>query len=205
MRKGIYKFIFLWYNISCSKTEYFEAWLSLVERRVRDAEAVGSSPVASTSGEPPRAEWFLQKCRNLFFLLLFKKIFFPKLRQRGAPAGRMVLAKIQEPFLLLFKKSFSQSRDSEEPPQAKRLLLKCRNLFFLPLSYIFTAILFYHDLTHWVKSVPHFNDNTLRVFKINMLKTQLHKKFIFVLDLINSVRHTLAPASFVNRNVSGIP
>ena len=26
----------------------FEVWLSLVERRVRDAEAVGSSPVTST-------------------------------------------------------------------------------------------------------------------------------------------------------------
>ncbi len=28
---------------------YFEVWLSLVERCVRDAEAVGSSPVTSTS------------------------------------------------------------------------------------------------------------------------------------------------------------
>ena len=27
---------------------YFEAWLSLVERCVRDAEVVGSNPVAST-------------------------------------------------------------------------------------------------------------------------------------------------------------
>ena len=27
---------------------YIEAWLSLVERRVRDAEAAGSNPVAST-------------------------------------------------------------------------------------------------------------------------------------------------------------
>ena len=29
---------------------YFEAWLSLVERCVRDAEVVGSNPVASTTG-----------------------------------------------------------------------------------------------------------------------------------------------------------
>ena len=32
-----------WYYIRCEN----EAWLSLVERYVRDAEAVGSSPVAS--------------------------------------------------------------------------------------------------------------------------------------------------------------
>ncbi len=31
---------------------YFEVWLSLVERCVRDAEAVGSSPVTSTSHSP---------------------------------------------------------------------------------------------------------------------------------------------------------
>ena len=30
------------------KTKYFEVWLSLVERCVRDAEAVGSNPVTST-------------------------------------------------------------------------------------------------------------------------------------------------------------
>ena len=40
------------YNIPCSRglrlTE-IEAWLSLVERCVRDAEAAGSNPVASTS------------------------------------------------------------------------------------------------------------------------------------------------------------
>ena len=30
---------------------YFEAWLSLVERCVRDAEVVGSNPVASTTGQ----------------------------------------------------------------------------------------------------------------------------------------------------------
>ena len=29
---------------------YIEAWLSLVERCVRDAEVVGSNPVASTLG-----------------------------------------------------------------------------------------------------------------------------------------------------------
>ena len=34
---------------------YFEVWLSLVERCVRDAEAVGSSPVTSTSHSPWRA------------------------------------------------------------------------------------------------------------------------------------------------------
>ena len=31
---------------------YFEAWLSLVERCVRDAEVVGSNPVASTNKKP---------------------------------------------------------------------------------------------------------------------------------------------------------
>ena len=30
-----------------AKIQYFEAWLSLVERSVRDAEAAGSNPVAS--------------------------------------------------------------------------------------------------------------------------------------------------------------
>ena len=36
---------------------YFEAWLSLVERCVRDAEVVGSNPVASTTwqGQPRRS------------------------------------------------------------------------------------------------------------------------------------------------------
>ena len=34
---------------------YFEVWLSLVERCVRDAEVVGSNPVASTGMKMPKA------------------------------------------------------------------------------------------------------------------------------------------------------
>lgn len=33
-----------------------EVWLSLVERHVRDVEAVGSNPVTSTSGHYPQTE-----------------------------------------------------------------------------------------------------------------------------------------------------
>ena len=33
------------------KSEYFEMWLSLVERCVRDAEAAGSNPVISTKAK----------------------------------------------------------------------------------------------------------------------------------------------------------
>ncbi len=37
------------YNINAVfESAYIEVWLSLVERCVRDAEAVGSSPVTST-------------------------------------------------------------------------------------------------------------------------------------------------------------
>ena len=38
-----------------------EAWLSLVERCVRDAEAAGSNPVASTNREDSR-----KRCKDVF-------------------------------------------------------------------------------------------------------------------------------------------
>ena len=53
-KKYVDKIQFLPYNNSCISDETFakmqiEAWLSLVERCVRDAEVVGSNPVASTT------------------------------------------------------------------------------------------------------------------------------------------------------------
>ena len=53
-KKYVDKLQFMTYNNSCISDETFakmqiEAWLSLVERCVRDAEVVGSNPVASTT------------------------------------------------------------------------------------------------------------------------------------------------------------
>ena len=47
--------------------EFFEVWLSLVERYVRDVEAAGSNPVTSTSKKPA---WDLnfQDSRRAFFI-----------------------------------------------------------------------------------------------------------------------------------------
>ena len=54
-KKYVDKIQFIPYNNSCISDEavakvQIEAWLSLVERCVRDAEVVGSNPVASTLG-----------------------------------------------------------------------------------------------------------------------------------------------------------
>ena len=50
------------YNINAVfEAAYIEVWLSLVERCVRDAEAVGSSPVTSTRKKSPQIKvlpWF---------------------------------------------------------------------------------------------------------------------------------------------------
>ena len=46
---------------------YIEAWLSLVERCVRDAEVVGSNPVASTLGRGTPKVFFI---RLLGFFIL---------------------------------------------------------------------------------------------------------------------------------------
>ena len=53
-KKYVDKLQFMTYNNSCISDEavaemQIEAWLSLVERCVRDAEVVGSNPVASTT------------------------------------------------------------------------------------------------------------------------------------------------------------
>ena len=38
----------MWYDNRAALSAAYEVWLSLVERHVRDVEAVGSSPVTST-------------------------------------------------------------------------------------------------------------------------------------------------------------
>ena len=55
MKKGVDKqHLFLYYMSSSAAVHYGQqnndAWLSLVERCVRDAEVAGSNPVASTLG-----------------------------------------------------------------------------------------------------------------------------------------------------------
>ena len=55
MKKGVDKqHLFLYYMSSSAAVHYGkqnnDAWLSLVERCVRDAEVAGSNPVASTLG-----------------------------------------------------------------------------------------------------------------------------------------------------------
>ena len=40
-----------------SSSQYIEAWLSLVERCVRDAEVVGSNPVASMNKDTTESDW----------------------------------------------------------------------------------------------------------------------------------------------------
>ena len=54
MKKSIDKLRFYEYNSTCID----EAWLSLVERCVRDAEVVGSNPVASTTHRKSETNWF---------------------------------------------------------------------------------------------------------------------------------------------------
>ena len=58
---GIDFFLLIPYNSYCWRVEQLgkqiEAWLSLVERCVRDAEVVGSNPVASTKKEMLRNVW----------------------------------------------------------------------------------------------------------------------------------------------------
>ena len=49
---------------------YFEAWLSLVERCVRDAEVVGSNPVASTTWQGQPEMPYLSAFPVLFYVPL---------------------------------------------------------------------------------------------------------------------------------------
>ena len=56
MKKGVDKqHLFLYYMLSSAAVHYRkqnnDAWLSLVERCVRDAEVAGSNPVTSTNDE----------------------------------------------------------------------------------------------------------------------------------------------------------
>ena len=59
---------------------YFEAWLSLVERCVRDAEVVGSNPVASTNKKPEIPQGI-----SGFFVRQYNRIGLAgNLRRRGS-------------------------------------------------------------------------------------------------------------------------
>ena len=60
---------------------YFEVWLSLVERCVRDAEAVGSSPVTSTKKKIRRQGGF-SFCTFLFSLLSLLSSLFSNMLRR---------------------------------------------------------------------------------------------------------------------------
>ena len=67
------------YNNSCISDEavaemQIEAWLSLVERCVRDAEVVGSNPVASTNKNSESARE-IKVLGTFFFYLIFFGFF----------------------------------------------------------------------------------------------------------------------------------
>ena len=49
-----------------SEASFFEVWLSLVERYVRDVEAGGSNPLTSTSKKPSTI------CTRLFCVLIYR-------------------------------------------------------------------------------------------------------------------------------------
>ena len=55
------------FDANNTKTKHIDAWLSLVERCVRDAEVAGSNPVASTLGRGAGAFEEIQMFR--FFIV----------------------------------------------------------------------------------------------------------------------------------------
>lgn len=53
------QWVFIYYfNVDAIRVNKIVAWLSLVERCVRDAEVVGSNPVASTTHRKSETNWF---------------------------------------------------------------------------------------------------------------------------------------------------
>ena len=88
---------------------YFEAWLSLVERCVRDAEVVGSNPVASTTcrGNPGG----LSQISGVLFLRVSNEPCVDRMA-----GGCRELAHIRA---FLWLATYGERRDSHELPRSE--------------------------------------------------------------------------------------
>ena len=80
MKKGVDKqHLFLYYMSSSAAVHYRkqnnDAWLSLVERCVRDAEVAGSNPVASTLGRGAGTFEEIQMFRSFFIVFYILKCY----------------------------------------------------------------------------------------------------------------------------------
>ena len=65
------------FDANDTKTKHIDAWLSLVERCVRDAEVAGSNPVASINWQKHRRS-FYKICDVFYFTQKIKSVYCNK-------------------------------------------------------------------------------------------------------------------------------